>query len=53
MLCGALCPMSRGGFNKFGYRGYIRAVVRPECLLFRGDDVPIRLTSLADGNKEK
>ncbi|MGD2097239.1 MAG: hypothetical protein PVG35_06625 [Desulfobacterales bacterium] len=24
---GLLCPMSRGEFNKFGYRGYVRAIV--------------------------
>jgi hypothetical protein len=24
---GTLCPMSRGEFNKFGYRGYVRAIV--------------------------
>jgi predicted Zn-dependent protease len=24
---GALCPMSRGEFNKFGYKGYVEAVV--------------------------
>ncbi len=24
---GALCPMSRGEFNKFGYHGYVRAVI--------------------------
>jgi len=24
---GALCPMSKGEFNRFGYQGYIRAVV--------------------------
>jgi hypothetical protein len=24
---GALCPMSRGEFNKFGYRGYVRVVI--------------------------
>ena len=24
---GALCPMSKGEFNKFGYRGYVKAVV--------------------------
>ena len=24
---GRLCPMSRGEFNKFGYRGYIKAIV--------------------------
>ncbi|MEJ2038395.1 MAG: hypothetical protein P8X55_05605 [Desulfosarcinaceae bacterium] len=30
---GALCPMSKGEFNKFGYKGYIRAIVDG-----RGDD---------------
>jgi predicted Zn-dependent protease len=24
---GGLCPMSKGEFNKFGYKGYVRAVV--------------------------
>lgn len=24
---GALCPMSKGEFNRFGYQGYVRAVV--------------------------
>jgi predicted Zn-dependent protease len=24
---GSLCPMSKGEFNKFGYRGYVRAIV--------------------------
>jgi predicted Zn-dependent protease len=24
---GSLCPMSRGDFNKFGYRGYVKVVV--------------------------
>ena len=24
---GTLCPMSKGEFNKFGYRGYVRAIV--------------------------
>ena len=24
---GALCPMSKGEFNKFGYQGYVRAIV--------------------------
>ena len=24
---GCLCPMSRGEFNKFGYRGYVRIIV--------------------------
>ena len=38
---GALCPMSRGEFNKFGYLGYLRAVIDgrgtnfcDECLYF-------------------
>ena len=24
---GLLCPMSRGDFNKFGYRGYVKVIV--------------------------
>jgi hypothetical protein len=24
---GSLCPMSRGEFNRFGYRGYVRVIV--------------------------
>jgi len=24
---GLLCPMSRGEFNKFGYRGYVKVIV--------------------------
>jgi hypothetical protein len=24
---GSLCPMSRGEFNKFGYLGYVRAII--------------------------
>jgi hypothetical protein len=31
---GALCPMSRGEFNKFGYRGYVRAIVDGRGLTF-------------------
>jgi hypothetical protein len=31
---GSLCPMSRGEFNKFGYRGYVRAVVDGRGLIF-------------------
>ena len=31
---GALCPMSRGEFNKFGYRGYVRAIVDGRGLKF-------------------
>ena len=31
---GALCPMSRGEFNKFGYRGYVRVVIDGRGLHF-------------------
>jgi hypothetical protein len=31
---GSLCPMSRGEYNKFGYRGYVRAVVDGRGLEF-------------------
>ncbi len=31
---GFLCPMSRGEFNKFGYRGYVRAIVDGRGLNF-------------------
>jgi hypothetical protein len=38
---GALCPMSKGELNKFGYRGYVRAVIDgrgrtfcDECIYF-------------------
>jgi predicted Zn-dependent protease len=31
---GSLCPMSRGEFNKFGYRGYVKAVVDGRGLTF-------------------
>jgi hypothetical protein len=34
---GALCPMSRGEFNKFGYRGYVRAIVDGRGLKFCDD----------------
>jgi predicted Zn-dependent protease len=40
---GALCPMSKGEFNKFGYQGYVRAIVDGrgadfcnECRVFLG-----------------
>jgi predicted Zn-dependent protease len=40
---GQLCPMSKGEFNKFGYRGYVRAVIDgrgfnfcEECTQFLG-----------------
>ena len=29
-----LCPMSRGEFNKFGYRGYVRAIVDGRGFVF-------------------
>jgi len=31
---GTLCPMSRGEFNKVGYRGYVRAVIDGRGLNF-------------------
>jgi len=31
---GTLCPMSRGKFNKFGYRGYVRVVIDGRGLHF-------------------
>jgi len=31
---GSLCPMSRGEYNKFGYRGYVRAIVDGRGLKF-------------------
>ena len=34
---GTLCPMSRGEFNKFGYRGYVRAIVDGRGLKFCDD----------------
>ena len=31
---GSLCPMSRGEFNKFGYLGYVRAIIDGRGLNF-------------------
>jgi hypothetical protein len=31
---GTLCPMSRGEYNKFGYRGYVRAIVDGRGCIF-------------------
>ena len=31
---GLLCPMSRGEFNKFGYRGYVKAIIDGRGLNF-------------------
>ncbi len=31
---GTLCPMSKGEFNKFGYQGYVRAIVDGRGLSF-------------------
>jgi len=31
---GLLCPMSRGEFNKFGYRGYVKAIIDGRGLKF-------------------
>ncbi len=33
-LDGSLCPMSRGEFNKFGLRGYVRAIIDERGLNF-------------------
>ena len=34
---GGLCPMSKGEFNKFGYQGYVRAVVDGRGFTFCDD----------------
>lgn len=34
---GALCPMSKGEFNKFGYQGYVRAIVDGRGVTFCDD----------------
>lgn len=34
---GSLCPMSKGEFNKFGYQGYVRAVVDGRGVKFCDD----------------
>ena len=34
---GTLCPMSKGEFNKFGYQGYVRAVVDGRGVVFCND----------------
>jgi hypothetical protein len=34
---GSLCPMSKGEFNKFGYQGYVRAVVDGRGVMFCND----------------
>ena len=31
---GTLCPMSRGEFNKFGYRGYVKVIIDGRGLFF-------------------
>ena len=31
---GLLCPMSRGEFNKFGYRGYVKVIIDGRGLTF-------------------
>jgi predicted Zn-dependent protease len=52
---GSLCPMSRGEINKFGYHGYLRAIIDgrgmnfcDECLFFltRTKRVKDKLTNL-------
>lgn len=34
---GTLCPMSKGEFNKFGYQGYVRAIIDGRGLSFCDD----------------
>ena len=34
---GSLCPMSRGEFNKFGYKGYVQAVIDGRGFRFCSD----------------
>lgn len=34
---GALCPMSKGEFNKFGYQGYVRVVIDGRGVTFCDD----------------
>ncbi|MCP4746453.1 MAG: hypothetical protein GY874_10010 [Desulfobacteraceae bacterium] len=34
---GSLCPMSKGEFNKFGYQGYVRAIVDGRGAMFCDD----------------
>lgn len=58
-LDGSLCPMSKGEFNKFGYRGYVQAIIDGRGMIFceecgyflkRLYGVGIKLTQLmADG----
>jgi predicted Zn-dependent protease len=56
---GSLCPMSRGEFNKFGYWGYVRAIIDgrgmnfcDECIHFLKKLQPVqqRLTGLMKDN---
>ena len=45
---GLLCPMSRGEFNKFGYRGYVKIIVDGRGRIFC-DDCTDFLTSVYAG----
>jgi hypothetical protein len=47
---GALCPMSRGEFNKFGYRGYVTVVIDGRGLNFCDDCINF-LTIAYGGNR--
>jgi len=51
---GTLCPMSRGEINKFGYKGYVRAIIDgrglnfcDECTGFLNGKYNFRLASLS------
>jgi hypothetical protein len=61
---GGLCPMSKGEFNKFGYKGYVRAVVDgrgvnfcDDCGSFlqaiHGAQLPNSLPLQKDGNYDE
>jgi hypothetical protein len=45
---GLLCPMSRGEFNKFGYRGYVKIIIDGRGRIFC-DDCTDFLTSVYAG----
>ena len=50
---GALCPMSRGEFNKFGYKGYVQAIIDGRGFRFCDDctDFLGRAYGLKDDSK--
>jgi hypothetical protein len=50
---GTLCPMSRGEFNKFGYKGYVQAIVDGRGFRFCDDcsDFLSRAYAVKDDSK--